>query len=482
MTCQPGEGYPLEVTAEDGATITRCGKNVFGGEALVEALESIDTGGGVSKDEANNTVTFQPALLTRTIPLFDRFKENTRYTIIMYGYHTSSPGVTNLRIWYTDGSYNALSFDNGKAGQFCPANEAGYLIFTTAAGKTPSQFRASYQSGPTVLYYDQCGIFEGVVSLEEFEAYKGESFQLGEPIPALPGTNTLWADNGIITVTAQAITLEPYSVEGPNGEAGDCARFVVANATEPFTLSGVTTVGQEYTFSFWLKSDAPGSLSVCGNTVASTEAWVKHSITFTAESKDLLLQFGNAGAYYIYHAKLETGNKATDWTPAPEDMASGDDLAEQLKPITESITEIQAKAGELTARVGSMETSNAESIAGMNESITELKKEVSAKMTPKAVELQIKTAMENGTEKVVTSTGYRFDEDGLTVEKSDSEIKTKITEKGMTVYQKEEAVLEANSNGVDAKNLHATTYLIVGKNSRFEDYGNGRTGCFWIGG
>ena len=45
-----------------------------------------------------------------------------------------------------------------------------------------------------------------------------------------------------------------------------------------------------------------------------------------------------------------------------------------------------------------------------------------------------------------------------------------------------EKVLNANNQGVDAKNLHATTYLIVGKNSRFEDYGNSRTGCFWIGG
>ena len=46
-----------------------------------------------------------------------------------------------------------------------------------------------------------------------------------------------------------------------------------------------------------------------------------------------------------------------------------------------------------------------------------------------------------------------------------------------------EAVLTANNSGVDAKNLHATTYLFIGVNSRFEDYDNNtRTGCFWIGG
>lgn len=53
----------------------------------------------------------------------------------------------------------------------------------------------------------------------------------------------------------------------------------------------------------------------------------------------------------------------------------------------------------------------------------------------------------------------------------------------MTVKRNEEEVLKANNNGVDAVNLHATTYLIIGNNSRFEDYDNGsRTGCFWIGG
>jgi hypothetical protein len=50
----------------------------------------------------------------------------------------------------------------------------------------------------------------------------------------------------------------------------------------------------------------------------------------------------------------------------------------------------------------------------------------------------------------------------------------------MTVYRDDTPVLTANNVGVDAANLHATTYLIVGTYSRFEDYGN-RTGCFWIG-
>ena len=39
----------------------------------------------------------------------------------------------------------------------------------------------------------------------------------------------------------------------------------------------------------------------------------------------------------------------------------------------------------------------------------------------------------------------------------------------------------ADNLGVKAEDLHATTYLIIGNNSRLEDYNTNRTGCFWIG-
>ena len=56
----------------------------------------------------------------------------------------------------------------------------------------------------------------------------------------------------------------------------------------------------------------------------------------------------------------------------------------------------------------------------------------------------------------------------------------------MRVSIGEDQKLLANADGVKAEDLHATTYLIIGKNSRFEDFTNAdgvaRTACFWIGG
>lgn len=77
---------------------------------------------------------------------------------------------------------------------------------------------------------------------------------------------------------------------------------------------------------------------------------------------------------------------------------------------------------------------------------------------------------------------YDFTSEKLVIEKEGAETKTEISENGMSVKSSsDEEMLTANSQGVDATNLHAKTYLIVGSNSRFEDFGEG-TGCFYIGG
>jgi hypothetical protein len=149
--------------------------------------------------------------------------------------------------------------------------------------------------------------------------------------------------------------------------------------------------------------------------------------------------------------------------------------------VTQSVGEMQLRSEELLLQMSRMENRTDQSLESVNDAVQTLQQEVAAKMTAEAVQIQIREAMENGSTKVVTNTGFTFDDRGMTVEKSGSEMKTQITEDGMRVYQNNSAILVANNQGVDAKNLRATTYLIVGR-SRFEDYGHDRTGCFWIGG
>lgn len=153
---------------------------------------------------------------------------------------------------------------------------------------------------------------------------------------------------------------------------------------------------------------------------------------------------------------------------------------------SERISQLQLDTQGISASVSSVQKELSEAIEGVNGEITEITKKVELAMTDEQVQIKIDKAFDNGVNNVTTSTGFTFDEVGLTVAKSGSEMKTTITEDGMHIYRDSTEVLIADNEGVWAEDLHATTYLIVGNSSRFEDYTNAsgeiRTGCFWIGG
>ena len=159
-------------------------------------------------------------------------------------------------------------------------------------------------------------------------------------------------------------------------------------------------------------------------------------------------------------------------------------VASEVTANGESIAALQVNTDSISASVTEIEKTTTEAIEGINGDLETITKKVDATMTSEEVTIQIQKEIDNGVTKVETSTGFTFDENGLTIDRSDSEMKTTVTEDGMTVYRNDEAVLVANNEGVKAEDLHATTYLIIGNYSRFEDYeknGEARTGCFWIG-
>lgn len=150
-----------------------------------------------------------------------------------------------------------------------------------------------------------------------------------------------------------------------------------------------------------------------------------------------------------------------------------------------SISALEINTEAISGSVESIQQTVNEGFEGINSEIETLKKKVEVQITDEEVEFKVKQELENGVGKVQTETGYKFDDEGLTISKNTSEISTQITEDGMTVKKNDDTLLSATSAGVYAANLHATTYLIIGNYSRFEDYekdGEPRTGCFWIGG
>ena len=287
-------------------------------------------------------------------------------------------------------------------------------------------------------------------------------------------------------------TLEAYSIESPSGKLEECAKFVIDDIQSVFVLSNIASIGQEYTFSLWTKSDSEGNITIYGTTIPVTNEWSKHILTFIALEKDVSICFDTASTYFIYNPKLEIGNTATDWTPAPEDIDDklnatvevSNSTTEQLNILRNTVSELYIETDGITATVNDAVTTLGDvsgKLYSAQEELSELK------LTANQLDIQFQEISNNGVSKVYTETGFTFDREGMTVDSTDSPTKTQVTPDGMTVYKKDaegeqSEVLEATSEGVDATNLHAKTYLIVGGRSRFENYGTNRTGCFWIGG
>lgn len=156
-------------------------------------------------------------------------------------------------------------------------------------------------------------------------------------------------------------------------------------------------------------------------------------------------------------------------------------VASEVSETKEDISKLYLTTEAINASVEKVEKTTTATADSLGKEITTLKSRVDATITADDVNIAIKKELENGANKVTTATGFTFNETGLTVNKTDSEMTTQITEDGMKVLKDGAETLTANNEGVKAKDLHAKTYLIVGDNSRFENYGSSRTGCFWIG-
>lgn len=151
--------------------------------------------------------------------------------------------------------------------------------------------------------------------------------------------------------------------------------------------------------------------------------------------------------------------------------------SESDRRLNKTILRVDKQENEIQALA--TETTNAKNeLTGQMEAIT---RAVEGKITPEQVQLLISETV-GGIDSITTATGYTFDKDGLRIHKSGDEIENLLDNTGMYVKRGADDVLTANAGGVQAINLTARQYLIVGENSRFEDYDGNRTACFFIGG
>lgn len=165
-TASPNPSYPQDIhgVGESGSLEVRStGKNIFGGLAFAQAI--VDNFGG-TLNESEKTVLFYASndLAGKAIKE-GGFKENTQYTFILKGMCTnSSYKYSNIRVAYTDGT-------SGGNIPFETAGSVSTIKYTSASGKTVDSIKFIYGAGGTVFNYEECGIFEGVITADEFEPY-----------------------------------------------------------------------------------------------------------------------------------------------------------------------------------------------------------------------------------------------------------------------------------------------------------------------
>ena len=126
------------------------GKNLFGGKRFADKI--VELGGTL--DESNKTVKIEGNVIQNKV-LFEFPDSSKQYTVILSGFNTNpSVQLTNLKA-----STNLKKFENG--------------ISVTTILENTKAITGSYDTMSTVFNYDQCGIFEGVLTYDDFEPYTG---------------------------------------------------------------------------------------------------------------------------------------------------------------------------------------------------------------------------------------------------------------------------------------------------------------------
>ena len=261
--------------------------------------------------------------------------------------------------------------------------------------------------------------------------------------------------------------------------------------------------GDTYTLSFWAKSTVAGDIirvhfyspsnithcvgsqgqvsynddGQCDFTLSTTltKYWATYTIPKGGNSARSVIiprmfsDFGK-GTVSVKWEKLEEGNKATDWTPAPEDV---DEAISTER--TERQSAIETKANEITSKVSETYVSNSafehyqntvstqftqtkkDFTWSINQSVTDAKNEMSGQIDSVNGRLDgLKQTTDN------VNSYMSFDNDALTLGKSDSAFKTKITNQEWSIQKNGAKVTYINDQTMYITDGQFTQSLKVG--------------------
>lgn len=232
----PTPDNPLPISGRTSIEITKTGKNLLGGSKLLANARAHLPNG--TTDTEDKTFTFASSTAVADNTSFSQgitFKENTRYTLMFTISKNNGTGA-NIRVRYTDGNNVNLSVTN--------VGQKETIVYTSVSNKTILDIRKYSGSNTTTLYYDECAILEGVLTAEDFEAYKGETKTISLGQTVYGGTLDLLTGKLISNVVIASYDgSEAWKTNGSNGvwldvKSGNYLEAISCNIFEALSNGG----------------------------------------------------------------------------------------------------------------------------------------------------------------------------------------------------------------------------------------------------
>ena len=172
-------------------------------------------------------------------------------------------------------------------------------------------------------------------------------YNLRDDVHIWGGRNYMVGSQNLTNTTLWVRSAITSLVGNQTDPSGKTEAFLVTPSSSSWFLTSkknlLTEVGETYTFSIWLRANNATTCNLCiryldseypysGNatkrTVNVTTNWQRFVVVGSlnksqTESNTDLFWIGQKTTepLFVYHPKAEKGNKPTDWSPAPEDIA-----------------------------------------------------------------------------------------------------------------------------------------------------------------
>ena len=357
----------------------------------------------------------------------------------------SADGVTGRQL---------IQWASEAAGRFCRATADGKAEFAWYEVVQGHAIDAAVVAGNTQQHF----FFQGGLTFEDYTVAPIEKVQIRANEEDV---GTIWPND------TEAVNT--YQITGN----------MLLTATDAKVLQPVAQVLYEQLQSV--------SYTPCNVTIlANTDIRAGHIVPITDRNGHTLTAYIMTRKQSGQKDTLEcTGSHRRDSVTAVNEQAFKS-LAGRVLNLRVDVEGIRAENREADGRFSKLELD----VDGINTTVQQQTKDTqglrtdltSLQQTAQGLQVSVQSINDNGVSKVKTSTDYTFDEKGLKISKSGEQMENLLDNTGMYVTRSGDTVLQANSDGVVAVDVRVKNYLCIGENSRFEDYGTGRTACFYTGG